>query len=183
MTDGFTIVGFYTDNYKDSAEHFAKSCVSVGVPFYLERVDDKGGWHKTTSFKPTFLRQCLDRFTCDIVYCDVDAEFVKFPVLFNSITGDISFFKGQVWNHSHDEVLSGTVYLKNNGRVYNFVKRWEDACKQSTDWDQRLIEPNLDGSIVVEPLPVEYCAIFDSPRAVGKDIVIRHLQHSRTKKR
>jgi hypothetical protein len=183
MTNKFIVIGFYTDNYKDSAQHFASSCVAHGVPFYLQRIDDQGGWHKNTSYKPKFILECMDRFNCDVVYVDVDAEFLKFPTLFDTIQADIAFFKGSVWNDSRIEVLSGTMYFSNNDMVWLFVEAWEHLCKTQTDWDQVLIEPCITEDLKIEYLPIEYCAIFDSPRVVGKDIVIRHLQHSRTKKR
>lgn len=179
----FIVVGFYTDNYKDSAEGFVKSCVANGVQFYLERISDQGGWNRNTSYKPTFVRNCLDKFNVDIVYCDVDAEFLKYPIKFHDIIGDIAYFKGSVWNDSRQEVLSGTMFFRNNEAVRQFVIRWEQKCKEECAWDQTLIEPCLTSDISVEHLPIEYCAIFDSPRVQGKDIVIRHLQHSRMKKR
>jgi hypothetical protein len=183
MTNKFIVIGFYTDNYKDSALGFARSCVEHGVPFYLKRIDDQGGWHKNTSYKPMFIRECMDRFNCDVVYVDVDAEFLKFPTLFETISADVAFFKGSVWNDSRVEVLSGTMYFKNNDMTFLFVEAWKHLCKTHSEWDQVLIEPCITKDLKVEYLPIEYCAIFDSPRVVGKDIVIRHLQHSRTKKR
>jgi hypothetical protein len=175
------IVGYYTDKYQADAVDFVRSCILHNVPVYCEHVPDRGSWALNTSFKPTFLESCMNRFNTNIVYCDVDARFERYPWLFDNVEHDIMFYKGNVWGAGHDEeVLSGTVYLSNNKKVKNFLANWKNACNNNNqEWDQRLLYQSLPEGIVTGMLPVEYCAIFDSPKIAGKEIVIRHLQHSR----
>jgi hypothetical protein len=114
------------------------------------------------------------------VYVDVDARIKKFPSLFNAITTDIAYYKGKVWEHGEDEILSGTVFLSNNKIVKNFVSNWMNTCNNKNwEWDQRLIAESVPEECTVDYLPIEYCAIFDSPFVKQESIVIRHLQHSR----
>ena len=180
MTEPFTIVGFYTDRYADNAREFEASCKSVGAECYCKHVDDRGEWVLNASYKPTFLLECLDTLKTNIVYCDVDARIEKFPHLFGITQHDLMFYKGRVWKHSGDEVLSGTMFLRNNEIVKKFVSEWSMLCNNNNrEWDQKLVEKAIPKGINIGYLPVEYCAIFDSPMIVGKDIVVRHLQASR----
>ena len=176
----FIVVGYYTEKYKQDAAEMMASCAAYGVPVYCEYVEDRGSWTLNTSYKPTFLLSCLERFNCDIVYVDVDARFNNFPELFNKLTTDIAYYKGKVWEYGDEEILSGTVFLRNNKIVHKFVFNWRNACNnKSWEWDQRLVAESVPEECTVDYLPIEYCAIFDSPMVNGKDIVIRHLQHSR----
>jgi hypothetical protein len=173
-------VGYYTDRYTDNAREFMASCARVGVECYCKHVDDRGSWILNTSYKPTFIKECLDTLNTNIIYCDVDARVERYPELFDRTTNDVMFYKGRVWGHSDEEVLSGTMFLRNNEIVKNFVSNWANLCNNNNrEWDQRLVVGSLPEGIDVGYLPVEYCAIFDSPMVEGKDIVIRHLQASR----
>lgn len=183
MTKNFIVVGYYTDRYRHDAADFMRSCAMHDVPVYCAPVEDRGSWILNTSFKPTFLLDCFNKFNCPIVYCDVDARFDKFPWLFNNNDHnyDVMYYKGNVWGAGHGaEVLSGTVYLAHNKKVEKLLQNWKNACDNNNqEWDQRLIESSLPEGISTRILPVEYCAIFDSPMIEGKEVVIRHLQHSR----
>jgi hypothetical protein len=90
------------------------------------------------------------------------------------------FYNGKVWRHGEPEVLSGTVFLRNNEIVKKFVLNWQNLCNNNKqEWDQVLIERSLPEGIDIGYLPVEYCAVFDSPMIEGKKVVVRHLQASR----
>lgn len=181
MTKNFTIIAYYTDKYRDDAGHFMQSAARYGVPVYCEHVPDRGSWLLNTSFKPTFIRACFERIQNNLVYCDVDARFRGYPALFEELQSDIAFYQGNIWGRGHEEeTLSGTVFLAHNKKVENFILNWQKACNNNSgEWDQRLIVPALPQDCVVSYLPIEYCAIFDSPKVLGKELVIEHLQHSR----
>ena len=189
MNQDFIIVAYYTRDtfYESYAEVFIDSVLAYGVPYYVEAIDNKGDWFKNTSFKPTFLKQMLDKFPDrNIVYVDIDAEFKAYPVLFEEMDGDVAvhnldrslYKRRQVKDW---EVLSGTVFLRNNEKVRRIVERWEKECaKYPYVWDQRHLEKVLDGDFY--NLPEEYCTIFDTMRHV-KEPVILHHQASRELRR
>lgn len=170
----FMVVAYYTDSYAYLAADFADSCIDLNIPFKLERVNDLGSWRANTHYKPTFIRQCLDEVKFDIVYVDVDARFVKYPELFHTIDCDISFHRLR-----GEEVLSGTIYFKNNEVSKNVCNRWIERCSIRQDvWEQTKLEGCLEGAVVKE-LPIEYCAIFDHPLVKLENAVIVHYQASR----
>jgi hypothetical protein len=181
----FIVVGYYTDKYRQDAIEMAESCSAHGIPVYCEPIEDRGQWVLNCSYKPTFLKRCVERFNIPIVYCDVDARFERFPFLFNMLDCDVSFYKGQVWAHDKTpETLSGTVFINNTPKAKEFVSNWSDNCQRNNlELDQRLIDFSIPEGCRVVNLPVEYCAIFDSPMIKGREVVVRHLQHSRQRRK
>jgi len=185
---GFIIVGYYTRNtlYENSARIFIKSLERHGIPHYIEGVDNLGSWYKNTSYKPTFLLRMMEKFPDQcIVYVDVDAEFLSYPKLFDNYSTltyvDIAVyvFDRSCYTKSAGgfEVLSGTIFLKNNKKVRDIVKKWEELQAKSPGvWDQKTLEKVLNGKYTT--MPGEYCKIFDRMQNIT-DPVIVHYQHSR----
>lgn len=186
----FIVCAYYTKNtiYEEKAQTLKQSLVKYNIPFYLEGIDNLGDWSKNTNYKPTFLKEMLDKFpNKDIVYVDVDAEFFSFPELFNVLSlyenvnvGLYLLDRSQVYKRGQKgfEVLSGTIFLKNNNsKVKQIVSNWILECKNNPrQWDQKSLEKVLNGDFY--KLPAEYCCIFDRMDFV-KNPVILHYQASR----
>jgi hypothetical protein len=180
MTNKFIVVGYYTDKYKGEALEFLRTCIECNVPVYCEHVPDKGGWDKNTRHKPTFIRECLDRFDCNIVYVDVDARFQSYPFLFEILDCDIAYFKGKVWQRGIPEVLSGTIFVKNCSLCKTTFDNFIRHCSEpSCELEQTFLERSVVDGAKVEILPIEYCAVSDSPRIQDRKVVILHTQASR----
>ncbi len=181
----FIIIGYYTRNtfYEDHAQIFINSMKRLSIPYYIEAINDLGGWHKNVNYKPTFIKNMMKKFPdCNIIYVDVDAEFLAYPILFDELDCDIAVHYFDRRHHPKItkeayEVLSGTIFLKNIQSVYKLVERWEEECKRSPRvWDQKSLEKILQGDFY--HLPAEYCKIFNlMPRI--KSPVIVHYQASR----
>jgi len=151
------------------------------ILYYIEAIDNLGSWHKNTNYKPTFVKKMLRKFPdSDIIYVDVDARFMKYPILFDTLDCDIAVheFDRSNWPKGRGkEVLSGTIFLRNNERVFNLIERWEDECKKNLEiWDQKSLEKILNGNFY--RLPGEYCKIFGVMRKIKEPIII-HYQASR----
>jgi len=185
----FIVVAYYTKNtiYEAMVEKFIESVKRHNVPHYVQAIENKGDWYKNTNYKPTFLKGMLLKYPgFSIVYVDIDAEFLKYPVLFETFDYDIGVhvFDRSCYSKSHQgfEVLSGTIFLRNNMKVYELVERWERECRANPKkWDQRSLEAVLEGDYGV--LPGEYCKIFDRWSDVITDPVIVHYQASREVRR
>lgn len=181
----FIVIGYYTRNtfYEDHARVFVQSMEGLNIPFYVEPIDDLGGWHKNTAYKPTFIKRMLQKFPdCNLVYNDVDAEFLAFPKLFEDLDCNIAVHRFDRRNHPQVkkegyEILSGTIFLKNCPEVFVLVERWEAECKKRPKvWDQKSLAKILQDDFY--NLPPQYCKIFDVMKHV-KDAVIIHYQASR----
>jgi len=185
----FIVVVFYTRNtiYEEKVGRLTKSLIKFNLPCYIEGIENRGSWIQNVNYKPTFIKDMLKKFPNDnIVYVDADAEFLQYPILFETLDCTIAV-------HLHDytlytqgrnkkkEILSGTIFLKNNEEVYKLVERWENECRRDPKvYDQISLEKVLNNNYY--PLPANYCKIFDIMRIV-KDPVIVHYQASREVKR
>jgi len=180
----FIVVGYYTRGtfYEGLASEFEESLKKYAISYYIEAIDSLGDWHLNTSYKPTFLKQMLRKFPDkDIVYVDVDAKFFAYPILFESLQCNIAVHLFDRRLHRTKatgfEVLSGTVFLKNNEEVRGLVDKWEALCiAKPYVWDQKSLEKVLGEDFY--NLPPEYCIIFDVMKHI-KDPVIVHYQASR----
>jgi len=184
----FIIVGYYTKNtiYEKKSRVFINSLKKFNIPYDVRAIENLGDWWKNTGYKPTFLREMLEKHKPkSIVYVDCDAEFLRFPELFDRLSVDPSVNVGvYVFDRScyrksakGFEVLSGTVFLKNNPIVSTIVERWETECRNNPrTWDQKSLEKVLDGEFYT--LPGELCKIFDRMEHITDPIIV-HYQASR----
>jgi hypothetical protein len=183
----YIVVAYYTVGtlYEAKAKILQRSLERFDVPYYIEAVPNLGTWHLNTSFKPTFLKSMFNKFDEDLVYVDVDAEFQRYPDLFDTLGSamnhsiaayvfDRSCYKRSVGGF---ELLSGTLYITHTPNSYKVLEEWEDRTQRfTTEWDQKSLEFVLDGDF--DLLPGEYCKIFDRMETVT-DPVIVHFQASR----
>jgi len=181
----FLVIAYYTENtiYEAHAQKFVKSLEKFSIPHFIKSIPNFGDWYKNTGYKPTFIKECLELFAgINLVYVDVDAEFMRCPDLFETLDCNIGVHYFDRRNHPKInvelyEVLSGTIFLQNNKEVFDIVCRWEERCKKfSYVWDQKSLEFVLEGEFF--NLPEEYCVIFDVMNHV-KNPVIVHYQASR----
>lgn len=172
------IISYYTPNYAKVSENLTKSLQKLTVPFLVQPIDDQGSWDANCHYKPKFILEQLQDEDA-VVWTDADSVVNAEPLLFYDLDCDIAFhrFKGK-------ELLSGTVYFKNNYQTMKLLHKWielNDLFPNS--FDQR----NLDlavlsmDSLKIYDLPPEYCCIFDLSREYhgGMNPVIEHFQASR----
>ncbi len=184
----FIVVGYYTKNtiYEGKAKVLRRSLEKYKVPFMLQCIEDLGGWYANTCHKPTFLKEMLEKFpNHNIIYVDCDAEFFAFPELFNSFEGNVGvylFDRSCYGNGTKGfEVLSGTIFLKNNEEVKEMIEKWEQECKSHPNvWDQKSLQKVLGDNY--EKLPGEYCKIFNQMQWIKSPVIV-HYQASREVRR
>ncbi len=186
MCKQYIITAYYTKDtlYEEQAARLKNSLDKFNVPYYITGIESKGSWQKNTSYKPTFILEMLEKFNpLSIVYVDCDAEFLKYPVLFDTLNCNIGvhLFDRTCYNKKIQkkfEVLSGTIFLSNNEKVKSLIKLWKAKCdKDNFTFDQHHLENILAGEFY--NLPGEYCKIFDKWSGVILDPVIVHYQASR----
>ena len=118
----------------------------------------------------------------NIVYVDCDAEFLAYPNLFEELNCNVGVYLFDKRNHPKIkkegyEVLSGTIFLKNNREVFNLVEQWESRCqRRSYEWEQKSLEKVLAGNFY--KIPATYCKIFDLMDDVVNPVIV-HKQASR----
>ncbi len=186
------IVGFYTRNtlYEDHVKNLIASLKLYDLPYKIVPIDNKGSWHKNMQYKPTFLKNILMELDpSPLVYVDADAVFCQYPQLFNELpTIPNVSLAAHILDHNlyrrkgtPSELLSGTVYLKNDKMCKEMVDEWIKECKVDERlWDQvglqRVVEKNKGRFY---ELPGEYCCIHDYMADRITSPVIQHFQASR----
>jgi hypothetical protein len=128
-------------------------------------------------------------FPNSVVYVDADAEFLKYPSLFDEYDErDDAYLAAHVLDHSRrrrqhvqPELLSGTLYFKNCAKTHEIIEKWISHCNTNKQlWDQVALDRALkEGDYPYFILPEEYCTIFDYMSDV-EEPVIKHYQASRT---
>jgi hypothetical protein len=180
------VVSFHTPDelYSNHAAEFIKTLQALNVRYDVEAVPSRDQWEENCAIKPEFILSKLEEHPeSNIVWIDVDARVRQYPELFQHLDGDL----GLHWKDGK-ELLSGTMFFRNNERVREFVQKWievQEAAPQM--WDQKTLEAALKANqarlnLDVVDLPPQYVQIFDSMRKWGAP-VIEHLQASRAVRR
>ena len=173
------VVGYYTRDtiYVRKAKTLISTFGFNKILYYIESMPSLGSWHKNTNYKPTFLKRMLIDFKgMDIIYVDVDARFLRYPLLFDELDCDVAVheFDRSNWPRGKGkEVLSGTIFLRNNERVFNLVERWEEQCRKNPGtWDQKSLEKVLAGNYY--RLPGEYCCISGVMNEIVEPVIVQY---------
>jgi len=193
LQNNWIIVSYYTSNYKEIAKTYLEfSLKKFNLKYYIEPIENKGSWKLNTDFKPIFIQQCLQKFKENIVFCDVDATFNSYPELFNSIPQEFDIgvhtldpFLLFGHNKIPKHIASGTLYIKNNERIFTLIDKWISFLP-TVRWEQKALEKAiiLMPEIKVYDLPREYCYIVSKPDFSPPNIplinpIISHFQCSR----
>lgn len=187
----FLIIAYYTigNHYQTLSENLTKSCREFNLPLFLNPIENLGSWEKNTHYKANFINECLDRFSENLVYVDVDAVFRRPPDLFKELDCDIAY-RTENFKWRRNEALSGTIFLRNNNRVKDLVKTWISINESlpairnaPMTWEQANMQKAVQGDKLISyyNLPPEYTYIFDHTKRMYPDIepVIEHFQASR----
>lgn len=174
--------------------HLLPSLQKFNIPYYIEVIESKGSWLKNVAQKPGAIFNAMEKYpNKDIVCLDADSEILSYPSLFDNIPEeyDLAFhtLDWNTWyrnNSNIKELLSGTMYIRNNEKTRKIVEEWYFTSNNYDMWEQKvlsnILEKNKD--IKIYDLPLEYCWINSLPD--GKDpfikpdnVIIQHFQASR----
>ncbi len=185
----FIVTAYYSQGtlYEQEVKRLLLSLKEFELPYFVKPVQRFKNWYEGVQYKPTFIQEMLRQFApASIVYVDADAEFLQYPSLFHKLNAqpDVNI-AAHILDHSHrarirhdPELLSGTLFLKNNDVVAKIVEEWKQRCTDAGQlWDQKALW-DIIKSKPFQVLPEEYCTIFDYMSDVENPI-IRHYQASR----
>lgn len=184
----FIVCAFYTKDtfYEEEAKELIETADRFGLKYDIRGYESRGTWVRNASIKPEFIHAMLLEHPDDnILYVDVDARFRQYPSLYDDFNGDIGVhYREKKRAQKGRELLSGTIFLRNNEAVRKLVKTWIDYQQaQQNTWDQRVLDQVIEEhakalGVRVVNTPPQYTQIFDSMRECGPP-VIEHMQASR----
>ena len=185
------IIAYFTENtqYETLANNLRQSCNQFNIPNHIKPVQNLGSWEKNTHYKAQFILDCLNQFSENLLYVDVDAVFRSYPELLQTLDCDIAY-RTENFRWRANEALSGTIYLRNSRKTKELVKSWIQLNESNpaqrfdpTTWEQanmqRVVQNNPD--INYYNLPPGFTYIFDHHRKMypNEKIIIEHFQESR----
>lgn len=207
LKNKWMLISYYTPNYEEPYKMYLKPSLEKlpSIPTHIEiLLKDFNNWEQATNYKPKFIQKCLEVYDCDLVITDVDSTINKYPILFTALSDeykghDIAIHNFQWQSHygrssdkGKSEMLSGTLYLKNNDKIKELVRLWIENL-MSFSWEQKALEKALKQmpEIKIYNLPRSYCYINSCPPNINngqvavpiKDPIISHYQYSRIAKR
>jgi len=187
----FYTVGVYEKVFN---QYLRPSLEKRKLPYYAFKKENFKNWRKNTLWKASVILEALEKFKEDLVFIDADATIEKFPKLFYEIPSNCDLAIHYLdwflhWRNekgkSLRELLTGTMFIRNNDKMKKIVKEWNELNKKTPDiMEQKILQNLLDKKkeILVYHLPVDYVVI---PKQNGtippyiKNIVILHHQFSR----
>jgi len=199
----YTIISYYTLNtpYVEVAHKYLMSSLKLlkEIKSDINGVHNLGTWQKNTSFKPTFILKMLEKYQDNVVFVDCDATINEYPSLFENIPEEYSFacyildrnlHYGKSFSDDYKyELLTGTLFIRNNEKSKEIVRKWVHECSQSKMWEQKILQKILkEYKEEVYQLPLSYCYLFSLPNGLEPIIkcekpVVTHHQVSRLLKR
>lgn len=175
----FIIGTFYTTGtpYEEVVnEYFLPSVMKFmgQIEYRMYAIPSKGSWQKNVAEKPNVILSMLDSIPKDknLVFVDADATIEQYPIIFDEIDEkyDLAFHRlnWETWYKNgikRKELLSGTMYFKNNENVRKLLKQWYEDCIQTDSWEQQVLENILSHphDLKIFKLSVEYCYIKTLP--------------------
>lgn len=124
---------YYTMKYKNEVVKLRDDIWRHSLKNNIEAMKDFGSWMINCHQKPFFLKRMLEKYPRNpIVWLDADARIRQFPKLFYNLKCDVGIHirkkrKGGVYG---EEVLSGTIFLKNNKKVIELLNLWINEKKK-----------------------------------------------------
>jgi len=178
------VVTYYTPGYGRLVDRWRRSVHRQGLEWYAEEIPDRGGWRENTRYKPTFMKQVMDRTGKDVVWLDVDGVACAYPDLFVDAKFDIGFVevdwsKYSTATRNDVEALSGTVFVRNSKTGREFLTAWERELERDKELVDAVAMAVVSKRFRYESLPPTYCRIFDTMAGTPGEAVFEHFQASR----
>jgi len=177
----YIIISMYTPDevYFEAQKKLVESLNQFKLFYKIYEIEDKGNWHLNTNQKAETILKAMQEFPdLNIVWIDADALVKKKPTLFSRIKKDIGYYR---LPNRNNELLSGTLFLKNSYDMQILVSSWINQNNSSELWEQKNLDSVLKNNpqISVFELPASYCKIFDNSFQKDAEDIIVHYQASR----
>lgn len=173
------IVSYYTPAYEEEAKGLIASLDARGLKHEVVPRESQGSWAKNCGMKPAFLRERL-KHRSSVWWLDADARVVADAPLFREMEVGSQVDVGLHHRQPGNELLSGTIFLRQSFNTSKLLDAWEAKCKEHPgEWDQRCLAVVLwtIPELVFCELPASYCCIPEF--MPGVQPVVTHGQASR----
>jgi len=189
------VVSYYTRKtpYEEEVKKLVTSLMQRNLPFHIYSCNPMGSWRANLNFKSACIIKAMETYPdYDIVFIDADGIVRRNPTLFDKLSEEHKYNMAATFHTygpksgSPDELLSGTLWLANNGLTRGLVKSWHRiAVENPLEIHQRCLKYAItemeenNNPVKIYRMPWEYTCIFDYVRSRGVKPVVEHFQASR----
>src|SRR3990167_2892068 len=168
--------------------------VHPNIQWIVKTIKNNHSWLLNTAQKPLIIKEILQELNKDecLVFLDADATIEIIYEIFDEIAQEYDIaFHLLSWSEWYEytestiqELLSGTLFLRNNDEVKKLCEDWYQEAINTQEWEQRCLQRILPNHQVnVFNLPLQYCFMKTRPGGLEPLIkcepVIQHNQVSR----
>ena len=201
MVNKIKIGTFYTKNglYEQiSKNYLQKSLDKFSISPLITETSNYGNWTRNVAEKPKAILEQLGRLEEDecLVFLDADCTVEKWPTLFEEIPADYDIaYHTLSWKQWYGyatetlELLTGTMFFRNNDKVKKLCEHWYNESVKSRQWEQKVLQSIISShNMTSYPLPLSYCYMNSRPGGIDPlhfipEPHIIHYQKSREYKR
>lgn len=201
MQNKFQFGYFYTKDtpYQQlGKDYLEKSLKKFQVKPLVTETENYGNWTRNVAEKPKAVLDQLDQIDKDecLIFLDADCIVEKWPILFEEIPLDediayhtLSWKQWYGYQTETLELLTGTMFFRNNYRVRELCEHWHQEAIKSGLWEQQVLQSIIESHhISIYHLPLSYCYMNSRPgglpplHKIGEPYII-HYQKSRELKK
>ena len=169
------IISFYTDDwqYPQHADRLRGECDRLGLAHHIERRPSAGGYLENTCQKPTFIRECLQRYGRPVLWIDVDGSIRQKPEHFREPGWD--FQARRMPSHRPRTWHVGTMYWAPTPAALAFVDDWIGRTGDMSD--ESSLEQSwraLGHTLAARDIPATYFEIPTRRQPMTPQCVIFH---------
>jgi len=190
--NNITFISYYTEGVYEQVinTYLVPSLQKFHLTYLLKEYPSRNTWGENIKYKPQFILDTLNEVKTDLVFLDADAQVCQYPQLFFDIEDSydigvhyLDWF--EFWKNQHNqkkfELLSGTLFIRNNEHTKKLVFDWNERTKKSNEVEQKVLENLLlqYPHIKIYKLPRTYCRILRNTESITESIIIAHNQASR----
>jgi hypothetical protein len=183
---GFVVIAYYTKDtpYEQELDGFVARCEAGRLKHHIYGLKSQGSWALNCGMKPSVIARAMEEWPDrNILYVDIDARIKNTGRVWAQFSDMDSDFAAHWLNGN--ELLSGTLFFKNDERTRQLVNHWIAAQAEAPEVkDQETLASTLQTyakllKIKVTRLPANYTRIFDRKEQEGVEPYIEHSQASR----
>lgn len=128
-------ISYYSgDKYKICANRLERSLNKFNLPYYIQEINDLGGWEKNNSFKPEFIKEQLLKFKQPVCWLDADNEIRQYPVLLMDKDSDNINYQVYNWYADDDNHIT-----RNNKNIILKTYNWITNNKYISNQKNKLL--------------------------------------------
>lgn len=177
--------------YEEIADEWIRQMKDLSIEYYIEELHDHHDYQSSISYKPTFIKKCIQMFNKPVLYLDLDMKIHSYPYIFENNFFDFMAFNWNVDIRCVDkidfytfETSGGIMYFnstKNSMQLLDIWIQYLQTKRYFNKADDRVLAIAFQIEKAIQWckcywLPLEYFVVpqFYSGLVPNNEIIISH---------